>query len=274
MRFSFRLIVTSLVFALTIISGDLHSSAQQEESQMGNFSELTLDITSNKGAFLRLEPVPIILTLSNKTTLPVLGHTALDFSANHVELYVGRDGGGEQKVQNFSPARVLVSVNPKVIKPGERLELKQLLSFELDKIFPLPGTYKVRAALRDVSGLGEVKSKNLTVRIVEAEGIDRLAFDYIKSKPYASSFFNGLDLVKSEQALADAEQFAIAFESSEYGNYMNFRLGTLYFAKEDYHKAKQQFLKLLTKEGFAFEGEAADYLKKAKNKLGELVDTK
>jgi hypothetical protein len=271
MKTNLRYTVVSTVLVLALVAGIVQAVAHQQPTQTEvlDFSRLTLEVSTTKDSFLRLEPIPLILTMSNKTGHAVMGHTALDFSSRLIKVFVSRNGGTEQAVNNLSPVSILQSVTTREIKAGESHESKQLLSLDLGNIFPQAGTYKIRATLLDVEGDKEISSRHLNIKIVEPEGINRRAFDYIKSRPNASYFFSGLELADTEQALVNNEQFAFDFEETEYADYMNYRLGTLYFAKEDFHKAKVHFLKLSTKEKFIYKDKAAEYLQKAKNKLGE-----
>src|SRR5438045_1542749 len=91
-----RLFVIAMVILLFI--GTRISAGAQTGS---NFADLKLQITAMKEQYLQLEPVTIILKLSNNTDQPILGHNALDLSYSQIELFTYHNGK-KQEIKNLS----------------------------------------------------------------------------------------------------------------------------------------------------------------------------
>src|SRR5437870_12081231 len=107
-----------------------------DKSSTSDFSGLVLEITTTKDAFVQLEPVPLALTLTNKTNQTILGHNALNFSLGFTDLFVYHNGEGRQIV-NLSPIRGSATVKPRQIQPRESYGSRELLVLDLDKVFPM-----------------------------------------------------------------------------------------------------------------------------------------
>lgn len=265
--------LTLLLASLALLAGlGASNSARQQagSQQVSDFSGLTLEIaTTNKKDFVRLEPVAITLTLSNKTDQTILGHGALKFSDNFVRLFVTPEGGAAGEVRQLSSFPKQVFVSPVEMKPGESYQAKELLALDLDRIFPEPGNYQIHAVLIDPNSRLEVKSNALSIRILEPEGIDRQAFEYIRANSKGASVLSGRYLSGQEKARKVLERLALSYDKSVYGDYAAYLLGELYFAQEEYDKASRQFSRLAKKADFALADKAAEYLAEAKQRQKE-----
>src|SRR2546428_10602664 len=130
MRTKLLLIIT-LAAALSVIAEGtkLFGALKQNDNQdVSTFANLTLDIVSTKSEFVPLDPIPIILTLSNQGTKTVAWRHAL--SQNHAELFVASSGGSLKKIdiQKGNMQLIEVSPYPKVFKPGEAEQFKPLVT--------------------------------------------------------------------------------------------------------------------------------------------------
>jgi hypothetical protein len=262
-------IFLNLILALTLAglpsSGSLSLAQQKQRAQDAqNFSNLTLEISSTKDEFLPLEPIPLVLVLSNATTKPVSGHKALDFSQNYVELFVDRFDGSASKIEIKNPLAKLVEVGAKVYQPGEAYSSKQLVTTGLGDALSKPGEYRLQAVVHGANWYEEVKSNFLTVRIVEAKGADKQALDYLKGQANVSELFAGFDLSEDQTALGMLEGLVSRFGNTAYGNYAAYRLGEFYFYRKDYAKANRHFGKLVERADFIFADKAKQYLEKIK----------
>jgi hypothetical protein len=267
------LYITPVMFLLVLLvkaSNPLTIQPQDRSQQATGFSNLTLDITTTKEAFLQLEPIPIILTLSNKKSHAITGHSALNFSDGRIELFVSRVDGEKIKIQNLSPEKAHVRVGPISIEPGETHQSKQLVAMDLDKIFPEPGSYQIEAVLHGIDWEEETKSNPLTIQINQPDGVDSQAFDYIRSEGNPSLFFTGIEMGGSKKAQIALERFVSNFDKSAYGDYASFLLGKFYFYGKEYEKAKMHLDKLAKKTKFIFAEAALDYLDKTNKKLREV----
>ncbi len=230
------------------------------------FPSLTLEITSAKGNFAPLEPIPITLKLNNETGKRVSGHTDIGFSQNHVELFLVSPEGSVERVEIPKPVSKLLEVGQKVFQPGESYRSIQLITVRSNDILSKPGEYHVQAVIHGANWYEEIKSNFLSVRIVDPEGPNKQALDYIRSKAARSDLFAGFDLSGSPEALDTLEGLSNNFGNSIYGDYASFRLGEFYFYKKEYAKAKAHLDKLAEKRDFTFADKVSDYRDKIKAK--------
>lgn len=250
-------ILAVCLFTLVLQSVALEAAVVQQ----GQFEELTLDLSTVKEEYRPLEPIPIVLTVSNKTTHVVEGHSELDFAYNYVELYVGRGEGQMKNAGRLSTVSTLLIAEPKTMKPGTEFSSKQLLTLKLDHTFPQPGTYSIQARLFDIDRKRSIASKPTVIRIVPATGIDFQALQFIKTYGNASYFFTG---ARSDRNIDLLETFAAAFGESAYGDYAAFNMALYRFTRREYDKARDHFEKLSRKPAFVFSDAASDYVGKIK----------
>src|SRR5918911_3581598 len=197
-----KIIFSAIVLTLSLLFlGHVFSQSTQlkENEQEFPFSKLTLEIATPKEAFAQIEPIPIVLTISNKTSRPIRGHTALDFSGNHVEVLVRRDYGEVYKVKQLSLLIEDIVATPRKLKPGEHYQSTQILTLDLENIFPYPSSYQIQVLFYNDDRKEKVKSNVLNIRIEQPEGINLQAIEYIKSKGNPAIFFTGSGLVGNEE---------------------------------------------------------------------------
>src|SRR2546429_7526637 len=129
-----NILYSSVILALALVSNGLsvsladHSRVALAQEPTSSFERLTLRISSNKQSFVKLEPVPVVLTLTNETNYSIQGHHALEFSENQIELFVDDGNGGFKQIRYLSAVRDRTRVWPVLIGAGEKLESKQLLA--------------------------------------------------------------------------------------------------------------------------------------------------
>ena len=266
-------LLITIMLSLLFLSSNPESFAQEQGNRReSSFSDLTLGITAPKEVFNQLEPIPLIVSLSNKTDRPVLGHLTLKFAANYVHLFVRQVGGDKRRIENLSMIQPLIGAYPQKILPGSVLQEKQLVDLELDKIFPYPGEYQLQARLLDIDGKKTIESNLLRIQILEPTGLDRQAFDFIKNNGNPSYFLNGYDRVVDNKPLTILEEFVSRFSGTAYGDYAIFQLAGVYFAKEDYEKAIKHLEKLANKSDFAFAERAREFLDQSQEKSRQKAD--
>jgi hypothetical protein len=140
---------------------------------------LTLSVSTTKGQYRPLEPIPVVLTLANRTEHVINGHSALDFGYNYVELYVGPRQGEMKNIGPLSMVSIYLAAKRREMKPGAEFSAKELLNLRLDQIFPEPGTYLIEARVFDLDRKESVISKPLAVRVLPAKGVDHQALEFI-----------------------------------------------------------------------------------------------
>lgn len=256
-----RLSILNMVLFVLLFIPAQPANLQAEISGKPHFEELTLELSTTKKEYKLLEPIPILMTLANRTERVVMGHSALDFGYNYVDVYVKDDRNQMQKIDQLSTETKLVIAEPQAMKPNSEFRASLLLSLGLDHIFPEPGTYQIVARLYDLDRKKSVTSKPVTIRVVFPSGVDFQAFEYIKTYGNPSYFFTGMRLARNVQVL---ETFVSAFGESAYGDYATFSIAEFHFANRDYEKARPYFEKLAAKRAFVFSEKASDYVEKIK----------
>jgi hypothetical protein len=231
----------------------------------GRFSELTLTLSSTKANFVQLEPIPFIISLQNQTDKPIMGHKALDFSLNHVEVYTRNQQEETTRVPDLSLIRNLLVVHDNPILPDQGYSTTQLLELDLARVFPQTGTYQLKVVIGNANWSETVESNYITVNILAPQGIDRKAFDYIKKSSYAE-FLYGADVTNDAKYRQELEQFASKFSESVYGNYATFLLAKYYFYSGQNEKAYERFDRLAKKPNFVYAEKVREYLTKLENK--------
>ena len=261
MKIFLNLIIVGLLLVLLVGTG-LSVVRQKEFSRdVLPFSNLTFEIISTKDEFLPLEPIPLILELNNRAKNPVSGHRGLDFSQHHIELFVAGPDGLVNKVEIKNPVLKLVELTPRVYEPGESCRSKQqLITINPSDVLAQPGEYRIQAVIHGTNWYEEIKSNLLTVPIIEAKGVDKQAYDYLKGSASVSELFAGFDLSQDQNALGMFERLTHSFGGTVYAEYASFRLGEFYFARKEYRKAKEHFDKVAKKSDFIFAGKASNYL--------------
>ena len=257
-----KLFLTFAVLLLVGVGSHLSSTAQQENNQESSaFTDLTLEIALTKAEFVPLEPIPILVTLSNATTKTVAWRHAL--TPNHTELFVVSSGGSPKKIDFHKPIRELIEVSPypKVLRPGDAEHLKPLITMGLNDILSQPGDYRIQAVTHGANWNEEVRSKPVLVRIVNPQGINEQVFNYIK-RASSSDLFAGWDLSQNHDILSTLESVSNDFAESAYSEYASFRLGEFYFYKNEDARAKIYLDRLTGKGDFVFADKVVDYRNK------------
>jgi hypothetical protein len=260
-------VTVTLLLLLILASSALHGSPRKPlaGASGSDFSDLTLRVTSTKEEFVQLEPIPIVLSVSNETKEPIIGHSALSFASNFVKLLVTNDVGETYQISNLSPLTSGTFAAPRAINPGEKLEVQEVLAFQLDKNFSRPGKYRLQAVLYDGKRQREIKSNAIEIQILAPEGASLEALKYIQKLGAASYFFSGAGFPSREKARAALEQFAVRYTTTAYADYAAYLLGELYFYDEDYQRAQDQFGKVVNKSNSVLSDKSATYLDKIRN---------
>lgn len=260
-----------VVALLSLFIGLQKVVATQDPQQLEAITNLTLEVNTTKTEFLRLEPLPLIISLSNQTEQPITGHTSLMFSENRIKVFIGSIGNELREVQELSSRTEFVKVSTKTFEPGEKYQSNQLLTLNLDKLFPTTGTYQIQTSLKASKGSDEIKSNILTVEITEPSAIDAQAMEFLKNSGKASDFFSGRGVVGRSNAEGKLKEFVDKFSGTAYGDYAVLLLGEVYFAKQDYKNAFVQLDKLKEKKNFALAEKVSLYLKEIKEKKPGLI---
>lgn len=251
-----------LVLTVSLAAAGISQNPQgrAEEKEAPGFSSLTLHLATTKHRYIRLEPVPVVLRLSNPTRRKVEATTTLNIEANEVELIITDPAGQEKRIRGLSSQSSFYSPGVLTIKPGESYSEKQVLALALNDIFRESGKYHLQVGLYDRASREQILSNTVSVSIVEPEGLDGSAFNYLTNNVDPSTFFESV----SRSSPAKAEEFVELYGESVYADYVTYLLGRYYWNHEKYDKAEKHFEKLSKKPDFVFAERVKGYMEKLK----------
>lgn len=253
-------LLVSLVFLLAFSATT--TTAQQQRPDWTGFKDLTFEVATPKKSYVQLQAVPLTLTLSNQTDRVLKGHSALAFYVNLVNVWVRSDGAAWREIDQLTLMRAFTYVHPREMNPGDKFTVTQVLNLRLEKIFPQPGKYDLKAVVMSADGSQTVESQPITFRIDAPEGPDLEAYNFLHKHTQPDYFYTGSGLVRNKLAEQTLETFVAKFEETAYGNDARFLLGQLRFATREYEAARLQFERLAKTPDFAFAAKAKEYLVK------------
>lgn len=228
-------------------------------AQPGQLHEFSLVLETPKSRYLELQPIPLVITLKNDTQTPLTGHTVLEFGTGFLRLYIDRSDGPEEI--RVSTLILDVYANPRVFQPGEQIKRTAALNYRLDKVFPKPGAYRLHVRLTSLDGQDSVSSKPMEVEIVQPNGPDAQALQFIRDHSEPAYFFTGIQAVKNPEQLQVLENFVAVYGESSYADDASLALGEVQFATRDYEKARKTFEKLSKKTNYAFAATVSEFLR-------------
>src|SRR5688572_30999898 len=103
------------------------------------FKSLTFTLSIPGRSFLLFEPVPLTITLENRTAQPVAAHAALNFSARAIEVLIQPEGLPAYRVEDLSSVTIRGQIRPLMLPPGYRRSSMEPLIVGLSKVLPTPG---------------------------------------------------------------------------------------------------------------------------------------
>lgn len=228
---AFLLFVNSNMFASSISQADVSAT-------------LTFEVAVNKTTFVQLEPIPLRLTIKNSTNTPLNNYTALNFSHGQVKALV-TNNGKTREITRLSSLNTEVYIPGTKLSPGEREEITEIWSTDLDKIFSEAGEYYVQFLVTNKSP-NPIKSNVLKIEIVKPQLLDYEALQFLKKYGDPMEFFESLSLTDSkEDPDTILEAFVVSYGESSYGNYATYRLGKIYINKKMYREGKELLEKIV-----------------------------
>ena len=251
----------SFVSLLILLAISAATTTAQQRDWSG-FKDLTFEVTTPKKSYLQLQPVPLTLTLSNQTDRVLKGHSALRFYANLVKVWTRAEGAEWREIDQLTLLRALIHVNARAMNPGDKFTVTEVLNLQIEKTFPQPGTYDLKAVIMSADGRQTVESRPIRIRIEAPEGVDLEAYNFLHAHTNTEYFYTGFTLVRNKTAQETLETFVAKFEETAYGNDARFLLGQLRFATRDYEAARLQFERLAKTPDFALAASAKEYLAK------------
>jgi hypothetical protein len=215
-----------------------------------NSSGLSLELSSSQKTFLRAEPITFNLKLFNQTDQPVTLRGSVSNLGNMNFLITNSEG-----IKSNSPgipssldgAPYLIgsyASSLRTMQPGEKNEQSSLLERDLaEKLFPNPGKYDLQIEFGYTTNVpGEVVrilSNSISIDILEPEGINRQAYQFIKEK------LNTARRSSNNRVVTEVTQeFVDKYRNSVYAKYIIMDLASVYQAMGDDKKALRELCKI------------------------------
>jgi hypothetical protein len=211
------------------------------------FTDLSLKISVPGRSPLLLQPIPIVLKLSNPTNQPIMGPSSIGFGECRIYLTVQKVGSDKRDILPLSSYLRLVKFNDALISARTDYQAKEWLAVELNKYFPDAGMYELQAGLANADGSQQIQSNKIYLQIESPTGVDREVFQLIKNSKSPNYFFDGLDYEKVKDVLDD---ITTRYPNSAYTQAANFMLGKANFYRKDYQKALKHLQKLENDSNF------------------------
>lgn len=250
------------------VASTLSAGVMAQEQELGDFGQLTLEVACGRRKVLPMEPIPITITLGNETGKPIRGHSVIDPGVGYLEIYVAKAGEAFERFQSTNwPAWAMERPRPSVLESGYRRSISTYLYYahpaNLEKehhgryLFESPGTYRIKAVLKDIDGENTIESNILAIRVKEPRGKDAAAYKFLKGLRGISdrhvSYGNFLMKTlgrhyhpRKQKVLDKKEEFISKFPRSRYARYARYSLGLTYRLQESERDA-QRGIKLLEK---------------------------
>lgn len=230
----------------------------QTESEARPFTDLTLEISAPKRSLLPLQPVPVVIKQSNKTSKSVLGYDMVGFDYCPISLYVRRVGDAEKvRISMLTTLRKLTRYTNVEVAPGASYEAKEWITLGLNWYLPEPGNYELQAVLRNDDQTQSIESNVINIEIKQPTGEDRAAYNLIKNSSAPESLFSDEDFDKKKNTL---ETIKNKFPNSPYAPDSLYVLGKVHFFRNQHSQAATNLSKLENDDGFIFAGNVKNYL--------------
>lgn len=234
------------------------SQTQLPTPKVRPFTDLTFEIASPTQTLLPLQPVPIMLKLSNQTEEPVMGYKSVSFRGSPVSLYVRKNGSKERlPISPLTTISGLYGLKNIVVPPGDSYEAKEWIILNLNKYLPEPGIYELQAILANDDGTQTIESNVISIEIQEPNGANRNAYNLIKNSSFQEHLFSDMEFEKKKNVL---ERIANQYSNSSYAQNAYFVLGERHFIRRQYAQALAYFVRLENDNGFFFADKVRNYL--------------
>lgn len=240
---------------------NVNTKSQVSNAIRGEFRQLALSIAPSRTAFLPLEPIPVRLTLENKTDLPIMAHAGFDFGTSYVKVQVQVPIGTILEIKDLSLLNKRMMLKNSELPPNAKFESTQLINYDLQRYFVEPGQYKIKATFLSLDGSQTVSSEWKNFTITQPAGVDLAAYDFLKRQKHISIFFSSFD----EESVQEQRTFVDIFPESDYTNYVRYLLVDHYLLEGQNDKAKQELEKIIAIKDFVFGAEANKKLTAVKN---------
>lgn len=227
------------LFALLMMSRGLAlaQTAKTTFNAESGIAQLSFEIAFDKTSYLPFEPFLVRLKVSNQTdkVLAAGRPQFLNSSSIRVITPTGETDelGGLSLVSGTNP--YLMPGPVPTFKPGESYQEESVPYLPAD-VLSKPGRYQIQFLL-----YGAVESNVVEIEILNPEGIDREAFEFLNEHG-RYLWFGPFQEQKNPSHFL--KKFAEQYETSGYGEYAILALGSYYHSTGNFDKAKALFEKL------------------------------
>lgn len=234
------------VSLLLLLSSSSNSiSSQKVLTTTPSLTDLTLTISTGKQTFLPLEPIPLALSVKNNTAQPITAYIDLTFSGRHMKIFAQGPNTEETEIAQLSGlAGGSAGSGTRSFMPGDERKATELLAFNIERYFSVPGNYRIVAELCD-NDSNCTRSQPLSFMMTEPQGQDLQAYNFIKASPQAGSFLIGGGDVPRLQ------QFVARFQTTAYNDYVWEMIGDRDFLFKRYQAAILSYEKITPQYAFA-----------------------
>lgn len=222
------------------------------------FSALTLEIILPSQSVSSLQPIPIIVKLTNTNGRPAVGYNVLGFGKSPLSIYIKKIGTNVRiPLKMLEPMHKLVQYTNVIMAPRESINAKELITLGLARYFPEPGSYEVQATLTNSTWQQSIESNVISIDVQEPIGVDRSAYNLIRASPFKESIFSGSEFGETRSTL---ETITLLYPNSVYARHASFVLGENYFYGRNYPQALINLVRLENDNDFVYVGKVRKYL--------------
>jgi hypothetical protein len=257
LRFVFLVLI---LFIVVYPQNNISKINQVQESNVvvRPFTDITYEIAVPTQRILPLQPIPIIIRQKNTTNEQVLGYNAIGFDNLPIYIHLQKSGNTQRNIMGqFSQLSAFVAYTNVEIPPNSVSEAKDWMMLGLNKYFPEPGTYEIKAVVFNDNRTQSVESNTITIEIQEPTGANRNVYNLIKNSGVQEYLFSGDNFDQIKNTL---EAITTRFPNSDYAKSSSFVLGEKLFARKQYGQALVHLLRLENDRDFIFADKVRNYL--------------
>lgn len=220
------------IFILSAFALSMAWSPACVSQQQGTFEDLTLELQCSTPQLYPFEPIPLRLTIANRTSRPIFASVPLIEGSGHLAFYLYESNEGFVPISPRHWNLVHLFASPRELEPGFSLSLDGYLWVIRSKkdwgylnwfVLSKPGTAKIKAVLRSFDDHERrIESNELNLTAVKPTGVDVSPYEYLAGLPVPFFLFN--DTLPGSPRFRD--QFVTKFPTSRYAAYAFYRSGT------------------------------------------------
>lgn len=237
--------IFTLAICIVLVAGIQLKQAHKVAAQ-SDTAKLAFDLATLQNNYALLEPIPFQFKLANRTNTSIKWRGLLMFGSN-LDLLIRYENGEEFRWEGQNRSLGSPITGFLTIQPGQEIQRKDMLggSQILEKVFSRPGKYEVRAEFRydknsQNSQRETIISNSVTINIVEPNGVDLQAYNYIKQIIEPARYRER----SSNELLQLQQNFLDNYENSVYAKYIAVEIASGYKALGENAKAKRELCKI------------------------------